>query len=282
MIHFALPDAPYRYDLNNFMFSLVKAHPEFFKTNISFYASKCSIPYLTWGGGVATNVGPGMYYDDLQAFQKVSALPMHVNLSNVLLEDYDYDDCLGQQVLSSFNNGSNVLEISSIPFMEKIVRDYPYYRFIFSAQADLITNFTPELLNTISSEGKFLYISLPTRVNKDIEFLSQLKSKHLYEITVNPKCLCECADVCTLKLHQNQLDFVRQSHVDTCSKTCLKPMISIEDIQNTYSKMGFTHFTFVSDITMTIDEALYQYLDYFIIDEYRAITEHFWRQGRVD
>mgnify|MGYP003302101781 CR=1 FL=1 len=52
-------------------------------------------------------------------------------------------------ILNIFHDGSTILEISSIPLMEKIHKDYPNYYFMFSKQADLISEFTPEILNEI-------------------------------------------------------------------------------------------------------------------------------------
>ena len=281
MIYFTLPDAAVRYDINNFMFQLNKMHPNFFKTKVSFYATKCIFPYLSWTGGVVSNTGNGMYFNDIIQFQETQVLPMHLNMSNVLLEDFDYDDCFGQTILTNCNNGSNVIEISSIPFMEKIAKDYPHYRFNLSAQADLITEFTPELLNCITDENKFLYIGLPAKFNYNKEFLSQLKSKKTYEITVNPPCLCDCADVCTLKLHQNQIDYVRHSHVNSCSKINRNTMISIEEIKKDFLPMGFNHFTFSSNVQVSNDDTFYFYLQYFIAEEFHSTVEQYWRQRRI-
>lgn len=281
MIYFALPDAAIRHDINGFMYQLNKLHPNFFKTKISFYATKCIFPYLSWTGGTVANTGNGMYFNDIIQFQDTQVVPMHLNMSNVLLEDYDYDDCLGQMILSNCHNGSNVIELSSIPFMEKIAKDYPNYRFILSAQADLITEFTPELLNCISSENKFLYIGLPPKLNANKEFLSQLKQKKYYELTVNPICLCDCADACMLKVHQNQMDYIRHSHVNTCSRANKSTLISIEDIQAYYLPMGYNHFTFSSNAYSTNEDIFYFYLNYFILEEYHSTVEGFWKQRRI-
>ena len=271
MLRFALPNFVENYHINSFFHELSKTMPSAFKTNISFYIQQGSLPYHSWSGGVNSNVGNGVYYRNLVELQSLNFLPSRLNVANVLLEDYDFFDCFSQTALEVFNCGSTVLEISNMPLMDYIKSKYPHYRYVFSKQADLINEFTPELLNSIANSGEFMLIGIPDKHTFNLEWLKKLEKKSMYEITVNPICPANCPthDVCLLKEHQNQLDYYGAQLTTTCQRCNhyleIQDTLDIETILRDYK--GFTYFTFNSTYVKTPQEWLDFYLNYFIKPE---------------
>lgn len=273
MLYFSLPNYFENNVINNFFQLLNKQNKDWFKTPVVFYNNSGQLPYLSWNGGINSNIGPGIYHYSMVDAARTSMLPTCINCANVLLEDYDFYDCQGQTMLEIFNNGSNILEISSIPFKEKIQEKFPNYRYKFSKSADLITEFTPEILEAIGNCEDILYIGIPDKYSYNLEWLKQLKQKSKCEITVNPICNCNCKtiDTCLLHEHQNQIDYSANQFLSQCNK-CMdifdfNSIITIETILNTYYKLGFSHFTFTHNYFKTADEWLSFYIQYFLKPE---------------
>lgn len=273
MLYFALPNFFENFYFNGFLHNLNRQRPDMFKTKVSFYSQQGSWPYHSWSGGVNSNVGNGAYYNHFIDMQRQAGQPIRINCANVLLEESDFNDSMSAIMLECMNNGSNTIEISSIPLMEKIADRYPEYRFTFSKQADLITEFTPELLNEIIASDKFLYVGIPDKYTHDLDWLKQIKKKSVCEITVNPICpaSCETCDACLLKEHENQLKYYGARHREACKKNLNifdpKNVISIEEIQKTYVKMGYTHFTFSNTYAVKQEDYWGFLLNYFIKPE---------------
>lgn len=288
MLYFALPNICENFQLNLFMHELTKVMPDSFKTKVSFFTQQGGLPYCSWNGGVNSNIGAGVYYNDLVDMQRSHSLPTRLNMSNVLLEEYDFYDNFSHIILEVFNNGSTVVELSSIPLMEYIREKFPYYRFMFSKNADLITAFTPELLDSILEEvNDVTLIGVPDKYTFNLEWLNQLKRKNMYEITVNPFCSAKCqnCDICLLKEHQNQIDYSGKSVLGLCNHSYnvldLTNVLSIEEILEKYK--GFNRFTFTCVYGRTVEEWLSFYINYFIKpSDYLKVTEYWntWAQGQ--
>lgn len=283
MLNFTLPNFFQNQNANAFIIAMIKAHPDkLYNKNINICAESGSAPYLSWSGGLNSNYGAGLFYDGLIDFQRNIYVPKRLNMANVFLEDYDYDDCQGQTVLKIFDDGSTVIELSSIPFMEKIHNDFPNYRFMFSKQADLITDFTPELLNNISNYENITSIGVPDKYSFNLEWLKELSKKSKYEITVNPYCpsTCENCNICLLQEHKNQIQYSGNQNIENCSKKNdiydIKYIITLEDISKTYSKMGFTHYTFNYFYNNNLDFWVSFYTVYFFKPEFHNMIFTEW------
>ena len=275
MIYFSLPNFYENINVHRFLHSLSKDYPQLFKTDISFCSSTGSFPYSSWNGGINSNVGKGAYYLDFIHIQNYSniVMPFRFNLSNVLLEDNDFYDAMNQAILSIYHDGSTMLEVSSIPLMEKIHETFPYYNFMFSKQADLITPFTPELLNQIIETNNFSLVGIPDKYVEDFNFLNQLKSKSKFELTVNPICpsTCENCDKCLFAEHVHQIEYSNKQDMLNCpnKKRFLNQddLISLDMIQTNYLKKGFNRFTFSTQYLLNEDETVDFYIQYFIKPE---------------
>lgn len=289
MINFALPNFYERLNVNLFMYGLTKDHPEFFREKVSFYTLTGSFPYSSWNGGINCNCGIGAIYSDFIEFQGgINALPIRLNMANVMLEETDYYDHMNAAILDIFNDGSTVLEISSIPLMEYIQNKHPEYRFVLSNQADLITPFTPDIINSISDANKFSLIGLPTYLNENFDFLKQIKNKKQIEIVVNPICpaTCEGYNQCWLTEHENQINYSGKQNILRCTKSNpylnTKKMITLETIKKDYLPLGFNHFIFSTQYLLTEDELLDFYTQYFIKPECGSKVLELWLESKKE
>lgn len=287
MLYFSLPNGVENINANMFIQHLAMTRPNLFQEKVAITGCNGTIPYLSWSGGANSNSGYGLLYPMLLELSNGLTMPFRINIANVLLEDYDFYDSLGQSVLSIFDNGSNLLEVSSIPFMEKIKEKYPNYYFTLSKQADLIHEFTPEILNTIIDSGNFKLIGVPDKYNDDIEWLSAINKRSLLEITVNPLCdakKCNCSDACLLTEHQNQIDYSCAQPRLSCKKInnlyTLENIPSLGDLKRKYGKLGINHFTFTNTYMFNEEVIIQFYIDYFIKNEHKAMVLNLWRNSR--
>lgn len=269
MLYFTLPNYAEFYKVNNLLLYVVTDFESDLRyPDILIESSNMVIPYCSLNGGINNNVGKGMVYTDFAAIAEGAPLIPRINFANVLLEPYDYYDNLGNTILQIFDNGSSLIEISSIPFMEYIQSIYPNYEFIFSKWADTITPFTPELLEQIIKTNQFLSVGIPNQYTYNIDWLKQLKYKNKCEITIDPICYqCDQCNSCFLSEQENALEYSGKSLLLHCEKNQQYKYLSLEDIKQHYQPLGFTHFVFEADYMLTPEQKLMFYIKYFFKDE---------------
>lgn len=275
MMNFTLPNFFDYYYINQFLIMLSKTNPEYFQEDISFIQHSGPFPYLSWNGGFNCNFGGGAYYNDFINCYKLTSLPLRLNMANIFLEDYDYYDSMGNAILEANHNGSNLIEISNLDFMEFIQNKYPNYKFVLSKQADLILEFTPELLNQIIELNQFDLIGLPDKYNDNDEFLNQLSNKRKFEITVNPLCPAKCKNynACLMNIHKIQLEYSNKQPIQECIKSNrfnnFSKLLTLSDLKKKFVSKGFVNFTFSPCVVNPADMFNF-YVHYFIKEEYQS------------
>ncbi len=288
MIYFTLPNFFEYFAINQFFIDLNKKHPEYFKEKVVFKQVKGSFPYCSWSG-YNSNFGQGAFYSDFEKCYKLSGLPIRFDFSNVLLEEFDFYDNMANTICSLNENGSNLISVANIPLQEYLKNKYPNYNFIFSREADLITEFTPDILNTILDSNQFSLIELPYHWNKDVTMLKQLHMKSKYEIVVNSLCPLSCKEnyKCKIMEHQNQLDYSQCSIFNNCfkaNKNYFKEMISLEEIKQIYVPLGFSYFTFAPFQYGEYPSIVFDtYMNYFIKPEcQRFVYAQYYTPGGLN
>lgn len=273
MLKFTLPNFFEYFQINQFFIELNKIHPELFKEKINFIQVSGAFSYCSWTGGYNSNQGKGAYYPDFEKCYIASCLPLRLDFSNTLLENFDFYDAMGNIICKTNENGSNLISISNFDFMDFLHQKYPRFSFVLSRQADLILNFTTEILNSTEMQNQFKLIELPKRLTKNIEFLTQLKNRNKFEIIVNSTCPFSCPKLkdCALNEEQLQLSYSQQSNFRNCFKTqnyLNKNIISLEEIKINYEPLGFSHFTFDNFLLNEHPYEIFKfYLNYFIKPE---------------
>lgn len=276
MIFFTLPNLHFNFHINQFIAFLAKEKPYLFKIPVTFSYVTGNFPYSCWNGRYNNNIGPFMDYDEINKFLKANALPLRLNCANVCLTERDYEDAISHTALNLCQNGSNAIEISDLTFYQYLKDKYPDYKFVFSNQADLKNEMTAEIINTLLEQNLFQLIQIPEHQSTNLDFLKSIENKKNIELQVNTSgCPITCKNYlqCKLNQHITQYDYSEQDFYSACKDNKLyqniKPLITIEDIQNIYLPLGITHYSLAEMPLKNANDFLDFFLNYFIKEEYR-------------
>lgn len=289
MIYFTLPNFFEYAEVNAFIISLARSAPQVFKEPITFIQTSGNFAYNYWTGSYCNMVGPGAYHKDFTtAANRGVPAPLRLLCDNVALEKDDYVNVMNSNILEANNTGSGVIEVSNIELMDYITEKYPNrFKFVFSKQADLITPFTPDLINQVIDFDKFQFIGIPDRLNGDFDFLRSIKNRSKLEITVNPRCPANCRsyEKCHIEQHLNQLNFSMIDNITTCRNNSInKNIITLEKIKEDYLPLGINHFTFAQQNANLLSEIdiISFYLFYFIKEEHQFPYLLQWNKFREE
>lgn len=243
--YISLPHLVQNNKLNSILINYSKNHSDKKRFNFEIESLNGSLPYTIWNGDVNSNCGDLILINGI--FNMVNRAPavIRYDFSNILLENNDFLDVHGNAILEASNNGCTQIEISNLNLLNYIQNKYDNYSFIFSKNADLINQFTPEIINTINSQEIFDLISLPVYYNNNTEFLSNIVKKDKIELTVGRKCKCDPNRIkqCILSEHRDQLEFSDYSRFSDCAiENKYKNYNEIKDEIETLNKLGFNHF----------------------------------------
>lgn len=279
MIYFTLPDFYERFKINQFLINLNKKYNYFFKEKVCFLYVSGNFPYNYWNGEINRNDGPGAYFKEIQNCYQNYMVPLRFNFDNIFLIEEDFLNCYGNQILKINENGSNVIEISNLNFLEYIKNKYPKYNFIFSKNNFQIIGTNIEQLNFLIDTNKFILIKLPELFSNDFNYLNQIKNKKIIEIIVNPSCNqnCKYFNICFEEEQKNIYNFSKNSLIKKCD--ILKnnnTLITLENIKNNYLPLGINNFCFNSLLYLSDKELFNFYLKYFIKEEYQKEVTKIW------
>jgi hypothetical protein len=255
-----------------------KNHPETFKDNVkigSIYGS----PTVIWNGGrlIVNCLYPKEQLELIRDFVEHYQVPARFTFTNCLLEEKHLHDTYGNLVLDIYNTGNNEI-ICNSEILENYIREKygDRYKYISSTTKRL----TDKNDQTKEVEKDYHLIVLDYDYNKDFEYLQSIENKDKCELLCNPICVAKCPH--RVKHYQDiskrQLEFDDTDGIPPCSvvKTDTLWMsmkqanfISVEDINNIYSPMGFSNFKLEGRTAHPLD--LIEVLLYYLIkDEYKA------------
>ena len=275
MINFTLPNFYFNFIVNQTFFDLKENFPFYFKNkDINFSYNEGNFSYCYWNGGKINNLGKGSLYKDFYKFYSYSRRPYRLNCSNIFLEEKDFDNVMGNLILSLFQNGTNVMEITNLDFYKYIQEKYPNYDFIFSKNGALIQDYNLKLINDLIQVDKFILISLPEHLNSDLKLLNEIENKRKIEITINPKCslLCKNYQQCLINNNSFQYNFSEKNIFDLCEnqiKNYQKNYLSLDILEKDYISKGFSNFYIEDTFSNIIDYAVFM-IKYFIKTEYQS------------
>lgn len=249
-INFSLPNFFINFRTNDIFFTIVKTHPEFLKNpNVNFLSAHGQFPYCYWNGGININEGPGAYYTDFINCGDSSNIPLRFNFSNLMLTKEDFDNVMANLILDLNGNGSNEIELSNLELFNYLRENYPVYsRYIFSKNADIISEMTPEVINALIESDNFSLIELPVYYNGNFEQLKQIQKRKYIELVINPICnkTCNNFNNCRLKENISHYNYSRESIYCNCTarhKFNKNPdLISLEEIEKDYLPLGIFNF----------------------------------------
>lgn len=278
VIHFSLPNFYEFHKINQFLIQtqLKQAYAFIYENNINFYTLKGSIPYNSWNGGLNHNYGDIILSNKVkEIFLFCHGLPLRLDFSNLLLEQRDFYDALGNVILKEGNNGAFFIELSNLDLMEYIMTNYSnYHNFIISNSIFINNPLTIDNYMSLAELENIKLITLPRNTYKDLELLKKIPKKNKIELIVNPLCLCDSYKTCLLQENFNQLHYNEYSLFSRCEHRLdndNKNLLSLETINQFYLPLGINHFTFdyPSLIQSSVSDILAFYIKYFIKKEYQ-------------
>jgi collagenase-like PrtC family protease len=280
MIKFYLPnfyDYPFE-NLNYYMATQMKEHPEYFYNDIKIGALFGTFPGVIWNGG-RTIVGD---FDAKHAEKTIKAfndldIPIRFTYTNLLIDSEEQLlDPIANFVTTLAHNGKNEIIVSN-DYLEAYLREnYPNYKYISSTTKCILNN-----EDIVKESEKYYMTVLDYRKNRDMEFLDSLEHPERYEILINAWCDPNCKK---RRAHYEQLSREQLYQIGpmpgydqfNCGvhtmtffdsfkrETVLKP----SEIYNIYVPMGFENFK-IEGRTYPIVDVLETYLHYMIRPEWR-------------
>lgn len=271
MLYFDLPNFYYHTNISNYFFHLTQFEEtkKFFKTPLVFSTTSGNFPYAYWKSGWNLNEGNGVLYNDIIQFENISSIPLRFNCGNSQLQKSDFHDALMNQILKINENGSNIIELNNVDLISYIKSKYPLYHFIYQVPSQMPI----EEINKIIALDIFDLVTLPQ--NFDLTYCDQLVNPEKVELYINNVCSTKCPkyELCHAEMDIKIYNYCNDNHYMMClnRRDYLDSYINItlEDINNKYRKLGFTHFKLAEISNSPADNLFLFLVDYFIKDEYK-------------
>lgn len=279
-IYFVLPDFYHNFKLNYFLYQLtMEKQTTPFKHPVHFNAASGTFPFSLWNGQY--NCVDGAIYDgklfplfrDYSCFRDIN-MPVRLNCSNSCLDDFMFDDEHMNTILRVNENINNYIEASNLKLIDYISEHYPKYKFVFSDNADIINELTPEMINTLAEFDQLDKIKIPFKYAKDFDFLKEIKHRQKMEIVVNSLCpiTCPSYNECKIISDEAQTNYSKTNPFFGCYKNNdyiwnTNNTISLDDINDKYLPLGFNHFSFAPLPNIQLYNKIIYYFSYFFQPE---------------
>ena len=253
-IFYHLPGLFEFYELYSLFLPLYRNHPEYFYDWCEI-GSVYGAPHdCLWGGG---RVGYGEADPDkVASLMSEYGISSRLTFSNSLLGEDELSDIKCNRLCSLFEKNGGILNgviITSDLLLDYIKKNYPGF-YLVSSTTKVITD--PEGLKKELDREEFSFVVPDFRLNKEFEMLDALTDpqKAKVEFLCNECCYFGCTE--RRKCYEN---VSRKSLGEPCEDhVCMSPdakrgyrfsdamknpgFIGIDDIRDTYLKMGFTNF----------------------------------------
>ena len=253
-IFYHLPGLFEFYELYSLFLPLYRNHPEYFYDWCEI-GSVYGAPHdCLWGGG---RVGYGEADPDkVASLMSEYGISSRLTFSNSLLGEDELSDIKCNRLCSLFEKNGGILNgviITSDLLLDYIKKNYPGF-YLVSSTTKVITD--PEGLKKELDREEFSFVVPDFRLNKEFEMLDALTDpqKAKVEFLCNECCYFGCTE--RRKCYEN---VSRKSLGEPCEDhVCISPdekrgyrfsdamknpgFIGIDDIRDTYLKMGFTNF----------------------------------------
>ena len=272
MIYFTLPNFYNNYQLNNYFIMLNNKNKNYFKKDITFLSVAGNFPYNYWQGGFNEFNNINASYEEFNSFLNNSLIPIKFNCANICLTEEDLDDTKMNLILSVNQTGINSISISNLSIYNYLKEKYPYYNYIFSREANLINEFSSDVINILNEQNLFSFIEIPENLSTNLEFLKEIEKKDKVELLIgNKKCFnCNYFSECKINEHMNQYNFSNRMLMTKCPiRNNIELNITLEDIKNIYYPLGFKYFSFDNYLFGVENNLLDVYINFFIKDEYK-------------
>lgn len=245
MICLTLPNFIQNLNFNNKLNKYIQKFPNNKKFNffIGYYSGNYNYNY--WNGENNLNFDKTLLYKDFEEIRNISSKVLRLNCSNINLNNNDFFNSYNENILKINDEVNNCIELCNLDLYNYIKNNYISFNYIFSQNADLINEFTPEIINAINEQNIFTLIEIPFYYNNNKEFLNNIINKQTIEIIIGEKCNnCSKEQIkkCKIQENLNQFNFSNKT-VYNCNYINQYNNFSIlEQEIKKFIKMGFSHF----------------------------------------
>lgn len=244
MVYLSLPLLCDNTKFNNAFEQFVTHHPD--KLQISLYLESVygAFPYSLWNGGVNSNNGINLLYQDLNTFINTTRVPIRLDCSNILLNQNDLYDRHQNVILDLMQEKGNIIDIANLSTYNYIEKYYKNFNYSLSNNANLLHPFNENIINGFLNNDKIILLTLDNIDNIDLKLI-----KHILkiELLVGNSCHCYSNDIqydCKRKEQNNQIIFSSKSFYQNCPykiNNFYNNNSLIDELQK-YSKLGIHHF----------------------------------------
>ena len=245
MKNFYCPDFYNGIEIYDIFYYLMGESPFIFNDNIKIKAIFGSFPSMIWNGGSLITGKQSIYeVKDMLKFYQNFDIPLHLTLTNPLLEKKDCYDRWCNTILDLCYNEKNKIIISS-PYLEEYIRDkYPKYKFIKS----IIT--TENDRDYLKDLDLYDMVVLPRRVIKNFDFLNNIPQdkRNRFEILCNDPCPISCPYLYDHYKEYAKLTLYQDVDIDKTKCRTIKHFPPSKKDQilpselKKYEQIGFTEF----------------------------------------
>ena len=255
--------------LNLIFKNLMKKHPEYFLKDYNISAVFGSFENSIWNGGRVNDRSLNLSFQQMKKFINLAnenELSVRYTFTNSFINERFLNDEISNKLMDIANNGMNGVIVNSPLLFNYLKSKYPNFHYVYST-----TNCTLDAEGYNNNYDIYDILVLDWRVNKNIDFLNNLKKIDKIEILINNTCPIACKNVknhyintdiknlyfdkfkippypCLMKKTYRQLFEKYKQHFYAdfsifleCLKAKANPLFSREEL-NEYISKGFNKF----------------------------------------
>lgn len=248
LVYYHLPGLFEFYSFYTRFLPLYKKHRDYFYDWCEIGSIYGAPKNCIWDGGRAGfgEDNPVLVFQLMKSY----GISARLTFSNSLLEERHMSNPMGNALCALFEKETNGIIVHSNRLLEYIQNTYPKFYFV-SSTTKVLTDFQD--LKEELNRKEFSFVVPDFRFNNKLDLLNSLsdEQKDKVEFLCNECCMFGCKDrkacyesVSQLNLNQKKNSFVCKSKESyRFSKAMQNPgFIGVEQIQNVYVPMGFSHF----------------------------------------
>lgn len=245
MIQLILPRFFENFNFYNLLQQYIKNNSNKLKFNFNLLMTG-SFPNTLWNGNINSTYEQLVLYDELTNKLNNTNIPIILDFSNSLLEEFDINDIYGNLILKNGNSGGHMVSITSPQLHTYIIETYPEYNCILSKNIFYLHNSSDiNLFNSTLLSNQFKYVEIPIEYNNNEKYLMSLTSPQKTIITLLNKCNnCNNLSNCVLIENELQLKYSNKTILDKCPQQLIDYSNDniLEQLINYYNRFSIENF----------------------------------------
>lgn len=204
-----------------------------------------AFPWSYWNGGINNHQGVAILSKEMQSTIDQSAIPIRIDASSVYIKNSDYFDIHENAILQVANGTNTIYEVSDMNLMSYIADRNLNNRFIISNNAQLIHEFSPDIINIFQEQNEIELVNIGYNISQ--LNLTEINKKNKLEVSIGycQQCSPQKCLECTNEEQKNIYNFSQQSFFLDCPYEH-KVTNYYHEIQP-YLNQGIQHFKLITN-----------------------------------